>query len=119
MKPDTEQKADSGSESKGIAKPHVIGSFIIVPQDKEFKFKNLCPYCKGKLTYTCNSWEQDDKGLWMAEGFNMVCETEPEIDSEDWEDWFQSHCEMPYVYQLPVDERVKDFINNKYRFDVR
>lgn len=110
---------DKHSVRPNSGNTNVIGGFIVVPQDKEFKFKNLCPYCKGKLTYTCNSWEQDDNGLWMAEGFDMVCETEPEIDSEDWEDWFQSHCEMPYFYQLPVDERVKDFINKKYRFDVR
>lgn len=97
----------------------VIGGFSIVPQDKEFKFKKLCPYCKGDLTYTVNGWEQDDNGLWMADSFDMDCSTEPDMEDEDeWNDWFNNHSEMPYVHQLPVDERVKEFINSKYRFDV-
>jgi len=40
-------------------------------------------------------------------------------DEDQWEEWMQQHSEMPYVYQLPVDERVKDFINKKYRFDLK
>ena len=97
----------------------VIGGFSIVPQDKKFKFKKLCPYCKGDLTYTANEWEQDDNGLWMADSFDMDCSTVPDMEDEDeWNDWFNIHSEMPYVHQLPVDERVKEFINSKYRFDV-
>jgi hypothetical protein len=97
----------------------VIGGFSIVPQDKEFKFKKLCPYCQGDLTYTANGWEQDDNGLWMADSFDMDCSTEPDMEDEDeWNDWFNNHSDMPYVNQLPVDERVKKFINSKYRFDV-
>jgi len=97
----------------------VIGGFSIVPQDKEFKFKKLCPYCKGDLTYTANGWEQDDNGLYMADSFDIDCSTEPDMEDEDeWNDWFNNHSEMPYVHQLPVDERVKEFINSKYRFDV-
>lgn len=105
--------------SPAIAKPTVIGGFFIVSEDKEFKFKNLCPYCKGNLTYRCNGWEQDDNGLWMADSFDMECSTEPDMESDEWEDWMQQHSEMPYVYQFQVDEKVKDFINKKYRFDVR
>lgn len=97
----------------------VIGWFSIVPKDKEFKFKGLCPYCQGDLTYRCNGWEQDDNGLWMADSFDMDCSTEPDMEVEDeWNDWLYNHSEMPYVHQLPVDERVKKFINSKYRFDV-
>lgn len=88
-----------------IAKPTVIGGFFLVSEDKEFKFKNLCPYCKGNLTYRCNGWD-------------IECSTKPDMESDDWEDWIHQHSEMPYVYQLPVDEKVKDFINKKYRFDL-
>ena len=97
----------------------VFGGFSIVSQHKEFKFKKLCPYCKGDLTYTANGWVQDDNGLWMADSFDMDCSTEPDMEDDDeWNDWFNNHSEMPYFYQLPVDERVKEFINSKYRFDV-
>lgn len=97
----------------------VIGGFSIVPEDKEFKFKGLCPYCQGDLTYRCNGWEQDENGLWMADSFDMECSTEPDMESEEWEDWMDNHSDMPYVHQLPVDERVKASINKRYRFDVR
>ena len=96
----------------------VIGGFIIVPEDMEFKFKGLCPYCKGDLTYRCYGWEKDENGLWMADSFDMDCSTEPDMESEEWEYWMDNHSEMPYVHQLPVDERVKKFINSKYRFNL-
>ena len=97
----------------------VIGGFSIVPQDKEFKFKKLCPYCKGDLTYTANGWEQDDNGLWMADSFDMDCSNEPSMDNEDeWEEWMRVHSDMPYLNQLPVDEAVKKWINKRFRFAV-
>lgn len=111
-------KDEINQVSSAIAKQTIIGGFFLVPEDKEFKFKKLCPYCKGDLTYRCNGWEQDDNGLWMADSFDVDCSTEPDMESEEWEDWMQQHSEMPYVYQLPVDERVKDFINKKYRFEM-
>jgi hypothetical protein len=97
----------------------VIDGFSIVAEDKEFKFKGLCPYCQGDLTYRCNGWEQDENGLWMADSFDMECSTEPDMESEEWEDWMDNHSDMPYIHQLPVDERVKASINKRYRFDVR
>jgi len=37
-------------------------SIKTVPEDKEFKFKGLCPYCKGDLTYRVTGWIEDDNG---------------------------------------------------------
>jgi len=91
-------------------------AFEMVPENKEFKFKALCPYCGGDLTYTCNGWEADDNGLWMADSFDMECSTEPGVEGEEWEDWMQNHSDMPYVNQLPVDAQVKEFINSRFRF---
>lgn len=94
-------------------------SFVLVEEDKEFKFKELCPYCKGNLTYRCTGWEQDHNGMWMADHLDCECSNEPSMDNEDeWEEWLQQHSKMPYVYQLPVDIQVKEFINKKYRFNV-
>lgn len=119
QKPNNELKVQDSQVSPADAKPSVIGGFVVVQQDKEFKFKKLCPYCQGDLTYTANGWEEDDNGLWMADSFDMNCSSEPDMeDEEEWNDWMNNHSEMPYVHQLPVDERVKDFINSKYRFDV-
>lgn len=112
--------ASNEAESPAFLVGAVSGSFSIVPEDKDFKFKKLCPYCNGDLTYRCNGWEQDDNGLWMADSFDIECSSEPDMEDEDeWEEWLQQHSDMPYVNQLPVDEKVKRYINGKYRFDVK
>lgn len=113
------EKLSNEAEKPALNKGAVSGSFSIVSEDKEFKFKKLCPYCNGDLTYRCNGWEQDDNGLWMADSFDLECSTEPDMESEEWEEWMQQHSDMPYVNQLPVDEKVKQYINGKYRFDVK
>jgi hypothetical protein len=102
-------------EKNQPTQPH---QFKMVNENHKFKFKNLCPYCKGNLTYEANGWEQDDNGLWMADSFDMECSTEPEMGSQEWEDWLSNHSEHPYIYQLPVDERVKEHINENYRFKI-
>lgn len=95
----------------------VVGrSFIFVPADKTFTFKGLCPYCKGDLTYHTEGWEQQDDGTWTANCLQSDCSTEPPIESDEWEDWFAGHSDMPYVYQLPVDQKVEKYINKRYRF---
>jgi hypothetical protein len=115
------QMSTISNEPKNLALSEgvVSGSFKIVPEDKEFKFKGLCPYCQGDLTYRCNGWELDENGLWMADSFDMECSTEPDMESEEWEDWMDNHSDMPYVHQLPVDERVKASINKYYRFELK
>lgn len=92
--------------------------YYIVKEDKEFKFKKLCPYCNGNLTYICNGWEQaDEDGLYIADTFDVECSNEPKnTDSDEWNFWLQQHSDMPYVHQLPIDEQVKQFINERYRF---
>ena len=48
---------------------------------------------------------------------SLDCESEPDdIESEEWEYFDATHYEMPYVYLLPVYERVKAWINYNYRF---
>lgn len=52
-----------------LHKANVGGSYIVVPQHKEFKFKKACPYCGGDITAQADSWEQQDDGSWMADHF--------------------------------------------------
>ncbi|MFS0489490.1 hypothetical protein [Leadbetterella byssophila] len=69
------------------------------------------------LSYEADAWEQDEQGLWMATNFDCRCHSEPDIEeSEDWNAWMRVHSDMPYVFQLPVDERVKRYIQKHYRF---
>lgn len=94
-------------------------AFRIVHEDFVFKFKKLCPYCQADLHYVCTGWIQDDDGLWMADNIESICQHEPDdMESDEWNDWMNSHSEMPYVHQMPVDEKIKQHINKKYRFEL-
>lgn len=121
MKKDNSNKELSNeAENPAFLVGAVIGGFTIVREDMEFKFKELCPYCRGNLYYTCNGWEQDKNGLWMADSFDMNCSNEPDdMESDEWEEWLNNHSDMPYVIQLPVDTKVKAYVNKRYRFDVK
>lgn len=78
----------------------------------------VCPYCDTKLTASFTGWsEADDGSGWIADEVTLDCETEPDMDSDEWEDWWASHSDMPYVYLLPVCEKVKTWVNAHYRFD--
>ncbi len=77
-----------------------------------------CPYCETLLTVTPEQWVQRDDGTWACDGFHDQCETEPDIDTDEWEDWFSAHSVMPYVYHLPVQMKVMDWLNEHYDFNV-
>ncbi len=94
----------------------VSPQFVLVDCGKEFKFRKLCPYCEGNLTYKATEWEKQDDGTWVATSFDSECSSEPDIESDEWEEWMNIHSDMPYVNQLPVDMAVKEYIEKKYRF---
>lgn len=93
-------------------------AYKIVPADKEFKFRNLCPYCGGHLTYHAEGWEEDEDGLWWAYSLASECSNEPDIFSEEWDEWLRIHSDMPYVHQLPVDNKVEEWLKERYRFQL-
>ena len=77
----------------------------------------VCPICKGKLYAQFDHWIEIN-GEWKAAEVNLDCETEPDIDSEDWRDWLEGHYSMPYVDWLPVCHKVKKWVNENYCFDL-
>jgi len=82
----------------------------------------LCPYCGEKLYVQFSCWSQCEDGTWAADGVDLECTTEPELDefSEDdtaaWDNWFATHSEMPYMYWLPATVAVEKWVNEHYRF---
>ena len=102
-----------------LHKANVGGSYIVVPQHKEFKFKKACPYCGGDITAQADSWEQQDDGSWMADHFDIQCQTMPDMDNEEeWNEWWANHNDMPYENWLPLVNSVERFIEKKYRFEM-
>lgn len=79
----------------------------------------VCPYCGDKLTAQCSEWSQCEDMSWKAENIELECLSEPDIeDSEKWHVWIDSHTMMPYVYWLPVEEKVLAWINAHYRWEL-
>lgn len=76
----------------------------------------VCPYCDAKLTASCEAWTEEEEGVWQAEGVTVNCDDMPDFESNEWGDWWDGHYYMPYVYQLPVDTKVKRWIDDNFRF---
>jgi len=71
-----------------------------------------CPICGAKVILTgVTEWEADDGEIVTAE---YDCETEPDIDSEEWWTWHHGHYAMPYVDWLPWKNRMLVWLNARY-----
>lgn len=71
-----------------------------------------CPVCGAKVVLThVTEWGADD-GLIV--GIEYDCETEPDIDSREWRQWFSGHYRMPYVDWLPWETGMLEWLNSHY-----
>lgn len=68
----------------------LVGPFRLVTPDKVFRMKNPCPYCGGKISFKATGWVQEDDG-WAADMGDVYCDSEPDIDSDEWDDWCSLH----------------------------
>jgi hypothetical protein len=89
------------------------------------KSVGLCPYCDGEvgLVAECQGWSLESDGTWSAESIDLSCKNEPELDEtsgpqqlDAWDEWLAAHSYMPYVFWLPLQLKVIEWINSKYRF---
>jgi hypothetical protein len=78
----------------------------------------VCPYCDGALTVHVEAWSEGPDGFWFADEAKADCDTEPDIVSPDWRNWMDRHSEMPYVYMLPVEERIQRWLNRNFVWDL-
>lgn len=69
----------------------------------------VCPIC-GDCVYIdgVDEWydEGDQMRLDAEMGVSLDCGTEPDIESNEWDDWHRGHWSMPYVDWLPVQQKV-------------
>ena len=74
-----------------------------------------CPICRAKVHLTgVTEWGTDDGEII---GIEYECETEPDIDSDEWWDWHRGHWNMPYVDWLPWEVRVLKWLNERYHYN--
>ena len=91
----------------------VTSTIISVPREVA-----SCPYCDANLAVQAVEWTQRKDGTWKATGIEPECANEPDIDTEEWEEWWAIHSEMPYVYQLPVDIKIEKWLSKNYDWDL-
>ena len=79
----------------------------------------VCPVCgKEIIIEDVDEWDAEN-GCVTETGLHFTCSTEPDIDSEDWDRWFNIHYNMPYVDWLPLQDRVWMWFNANFRVDVK
>lgn len=73
----------------------------------------VCPICDADIWIDdISEWEcEDGKPVEIS----VDCVTEPDIDSDEWQDWFAQHWSMPYVDWLPVSTRVLRWFQRHYK----
>ena len=71
-----------------------------------------CPICGKKvLIGGVEEWETESGRILK---FDSECETMPDFEDDDWDDWFHGHYSMPYVDWLPWEQRVLELLNERY-----
>lgn len=94
-------------------------SFIFITDANEITLPDTfrCPICKAAIVADeVVEWNETDDGSWEADTVKINCETEPDIDSDEWWPWHNRHWSMPYVYWLPLEEAVTKWVNERYRW---
>lgn len=96
----------------------------IIKTDTEIKIPidvAVCVDCKTQLTIYPDGWVQEDDGSWSCDSFTSSCATEPDIDDPDYWEWDESHqsFDMPYIYWLPITERIERWLKKNYRFEMQ
>lgn len=79
----------------------------------------VCPYCGCGLRATVTGEIYDEEyEVWLADQIELDFESEPPIESNAWRPWMHNHTYMPYVYLLPLERDIIDWINKQRRPDI-
>ena len=111
-----------------ILKVADIGMFVLSPTPKFISRNDIievprevavCRICDADIVIIdTDEYEKNDDGTWQISEcrLHVDCSSAPDIDSDEWDDWFNGHWGMPYVDWLPVERRVHDWLAANYRF---
>jgi hypothetical protein len=73
-----------------------------------------CPICGATVHLTgVTEWGADDGEII---GVEYDCETEPDIDSDEWPEWHAGHFAHPYIDWLPWEMRMVTWLNRYYHY---
>lgn len=91
----------------------------LLPVEKCLRIKTPCPICGGQLTVKCGDAWEEDNGDWIATEIDIDCLTEPDVESDEWIQWHNWHYRQPYVDWLPIELKVLQEFQRKFRFDIK
>lgn len=74
----------------------------------------VCPKC-GALLIVEDITEWYEDGTIPETGISFNCSTEPSIDTDEWEEWFNSHWSTPYIDWLPLQSKLTRWYNEAQR----
>jgi hypothetical protein len=75
----------------------------------------VCPKCESGLILEDIEGYEYGEPLDEHSHIAFTCNTEPDIDSDEWEDWHNWHWSMPYVDWLPLEKPIMRWFNENYR----
>lgn len=76
-----------------------------------------CPICDGTLIVVdCDRWTENGEFL-IPEHIAVECVEEPDIESENWDDWSDVHYQTPYIDWLPISLCVLEWFKAHYRYE--
>ena len=90
-----------------------------VPQAQIFQVPSeiaVCPYCQALLIASVSEWSEESDETKKANQIDVDCDSEPDIESPEWNDWLSSHSKLPYIYWMPIVTMIEDWINQNFRF---
>lgn len=77
-----------------------------------------CPICNDTIVIEdIDEWQDLEMGIGRVteSGLHVTCVTEPDIDSDTWDDWFNAHWRDPYTDWLPIRKKVYRWFDVNYR----
>lgn len=81
----------------------------------------VCPSCKKPLHVRPYETKQNDDGTWSSTLYDRYCESTVDIQEQSlYRGFVQSHINensQPYIYWLPVDEKIRTWIDGTFRFE--
>lgn len=92
-----------------------------IPWPKEcapLRIKARCPICGAPLLLNAGEGcELIEGGIWIATEVSLECESEPDIDSDEWDAWHRWHYSQPYTDWLPLEQRILRAVRRRFYFE--
>lgn len=75
----------------------------------------VCPICDQPLIIEDIDEWHTGTGRVTEGGFHITCSSQPDFDSDDFDEWIDWHYSMPYVDWLPVQIKVYRWFDKRFR----